>query len=277
MQDQVDEMLAEIPLQQVLRAVADHQQLLEQVHVDAHRLAVAGVRQAYLVDFDLIYAFMWPDLIKDPARVAEATFLFEQDEIFILGPGTLRELEHSLHQMLGDDLYVFAKDGTGRPEDAINTYLAEMEDRLDRLLTSGNVQAVGRLNQLLRSEKFRVYSRMASVVDIKVYDEVFNYLKDKRRGYKRVPVNIADALNCGAVSHLRTAGRHLEVPIFPYLLTSTGLLQDLPPSVGIDEAAGEPRLARSARSAVYTTLLSSHYDARDAAQYDDRIKAFKLK
>ena len=245
----------------LLNALDLHRSMLQVGHEDARRLALEGLRPAYLLDFDLIarYAFR---AHGRPDWVSELQYLLCREQTTLLiGPGTELEIDKFIYTI------GFLKDGEGNLIDRFPggrgtrrffgwepEVLASGLDRLLRLLTLPNVLRYG---DLLEHPD----------VDQDSLETVKAALDVRRKG--KEDANWSDALNCAAVVHLRNHATEVEHRFHPYLLTATQPL--------LDEAAwsASPPVSRRPSDAIYTeVLLDSFTDPAEAAAHTVEM-AFK--
>jgi len=215
----------------LLRTVSAHRDHLDAAHHDARNLLHGRLRPAYVLDFDLLYRYMFEhDSAPDWSQAL--TYLLQSfDTTYIVGPGTETEIQRLLGELPapGD-----APLGQGPTADLAEAGLA----RLHNLLSQDNV---------LAGDDIPSGSNDAA------YQQVKLSLDSARR---RAPLaNHADALNWAYVVHLRRNVYECDLGYFPYLLTSTTLLLD-DHALDPDHAAV---IARSTQAAIYCKVLLDVY------------------
>ena len=209
----------------LLRTVRAHQSHLDGAHHDARHILMDDRRPAYVIDFDLLYRFIF-DTSPDWTRALEYLFL-SVETTYLIGPGTSIEIDRLLRR----------------------APTAKEETSWRR-----NESALRRLDELLRRPNVVMGVDVASGVDETAYQLVKESLDISRRRTTEVP-NQADALNWAYVVHLRRHLGNAGIDFFPYLMTGTRLL--------LDEQALDPNhsvpISRSVQSAIYSNVLLRIY------------------
>lgn len=227
----------------LLRTIAEHKSHLDLAHEDARRMTRTGLRPAYLIDFDLLYMFMF-EYDKHVNWAQEFQFLISNPNTqYIIGPGTQTEL-----------VRLQTRERPGR----VST--TEIESRLPelaRLLRSPNVIAYEELMGTMR-------------VDEDAYELALATL-DRSRRNRREDANQADALNWAAVVQIRRQLMHAGGAGFPYLLTGT---EPLLREAVWDAGMGAP-ISRSPAAAIYAQVLFDVYPNPAQAMAHTVQAAFK--
>lgn len=242
----------------MLQTLDLHRKMLQVGHEDARRLAHKGLRPGYLLDFELIFRYMFraeqrPDLVQ------ELQYLFDRyDTKFLIGPGTQFEITQFMHSAG----FLIHADGT--VEDLIPS---GGRDRSAYGLDEDTVKVgVFRLSHLLESPNISHYSELMPepVVDQGTFETAKAALDTRRRGPIAVNANRSDALNLAAVVYLRLHADELGAGFHPYLLTATRPLLD-EGSWSADVAAP---VSRRPSDAIYTeVLLEIFQDPAEAASH----------
>lgn len=211
----------------LLRLLQSHQIHLEHAHADAKRLAHAGVRPAYLVDFQMIYWYMF-ETLDSPQDVMMLEYLFGLDEVdFILGPGTLIELDSFLRSSARFELLPDVNVAEVSLLDLRSIWF-KIRDRFEEVQGAGSklVFAWSRLRDLLSRRNFYQYAENLEHIenqrllpDKDAATAVRGALQSIRG--RRPLQNDADALNFASVVTLRKLASDGLVSYFPYLLTAT--------------------------------------------------------
>lgn len=247
-----DHGLAEVvslPAPQVQRLIYSlrlHREKLQVGHEDSTRLAFSSLRPGYLLDFDLIFAFVFqPEDRQD--WTLEMTHLFRRSfTTFIIGPGT----HYEIRQFLRSAGFVLGEAG---PEDL---YASGSEDRHTYGLDQDTIAAgLERLSQLLKL--FNVVHFSDLLPGWTPNEEVFETAKTSLDALRRKAtphLNRADALNWAAVVDLRQSD--IESTFYPYLLTGTRAI--LKATASRSELA-DP-ISRSPAEAIYTEVLLDLFD-----------------
>jgi hypothetical protein len=245
----------------LLSAIDLHRSMLQVGHDDARRVALEGLRPAYLLDFELItrYALRAHDR---PDWVSELQYLLCREQTTLLiGPGTELEIDKFIYSI------GFLKDADGNlidrfPEGRRTRRVFGLEPEI---LAAG----LDRLSRLLKLPNVRRYDDLLDEPDVDqdVLDTVKAALDIRRKD--KEDANWADALNCAAVVYLRNHASEVDQEFHPYLLTATKPL--------LDEAAWSesPPVSRRPSDAVYTeVLLDTFTDPSKAAAHTVEM-AFK--
>lgn len=209
-------------VESLLRTLEIHRDLLQVGHEDARRLARQGLRPAYLLDFELIFRFVFKPEDR-PEWTSEFQYLLERENTrFLIGPGTRLEIE----QFMYSAGYVIDADGSpqelapGIGSQEVYGLDAETIEvgvyRLCRLLNEPNVSSY---DDLVDQGDFDAESKQA-------YDTAKAALDMRRRGRIGANANRSDALNWAAVLYLRRHFEELQTGFHPYLLTATKPLLD---------------------------------------------------
>jgi hypothetical protein len=235
-----------------------HRQMLQVGHEDARRLALSGLRPGYLLDFELIFRYVFRSEER-PDWARELQFLFDHGETtFLIGPGTQLEIERFIRAAgffvtpdgaTEDLLPSGARDrkAYGLDEDTVRFGLA----RLSQLLAAPNVKRYGELTQ-------------EPEVDNEAFETAKAALDTRRRGEGASDANLADALNWAAVVYLRRHADVLGERFHPYLLTATRPLLD----EGAWSADIIAPVSRRPSDAIYTeVLLDTFSDPAEAANH----------
>lgn len=207
----------------LLRTIADHKQHLDLAHDDAMRVARTGLRPAYLLDFDLLYMYMF-EYDEHVNWAQEFQFLISSpDTQYIIGPGTQTELVR-----------------------------LRQRDRPGRVSASDIARRLPELARLLRAPNVVAYEDLlgSMEVDEDAYDVALATL-DRWRRARKEEANQADALNWAAIVHLRRNLPRLAGIGFPYLLTGT---EPLLREEVWDAALGAP-ISRGPAAAIYSQVL----------------------
>jgi hypothetical protein len=195
------------------------------------------LRPAYLLDFELLYRYMF-ETDTHPVWSNALAYLLRCDETsYLIGPGTRLEIDRfleRLHKPRGH-----ARDRLpGPPELALT--------RLERILALPNV-----------------VSEIIPGLDDTTYRLVKQSLDVSRRRSSQVP-NQADALNWAYVVYLRRDDVEANLHYFPYLLTGTRLLLD---EQALDPESGIP-ISRTPQAAIYSEILrQAHPEPVDAMRH----------
>jgi hypothetical protein len=234
-------------LEQTLR---QHRQLLESAHRDARRLARYGQRPAYLIDFELLFRYMF-EAEKYPESHQELEYLYTHtDTLFISGPGTSAEVDRLLAAV--------SRAAGHRLASARDLRALDLSAPGDLRVygVDGDTLQVGifRLFELLHSPNFVQYATLVDPVQVDdvAYETRKAALEKDRRRRKSTPeANQADAINWAAVLHLRRVAPDLDFRFYPYLLTSTQPLLD---ERNWGDESGVP-VSRNPREAIYPEVL----------------------
>lgn len=209
----------------LLRTVRWHQDHLDGAHHDARHMLNDGRRPAYVLDFDLLYHYIF-DASPDWSHALEYLFGCPQI-IYLIGPGTRIEVDRFLAQV--------------RPA----------RDDGESAAANSATLALSRLSILLDRPNVRSGDQIPVGVDDAAYQLVKQSLDFSRHRSTEVP-NQADALNWAYVVHLRRNAQEFNLDYFPYLLTGTTLL--------LDEQALDPHrsvpISRGAQTAIYSEVLT---------------------
>jgi hypothetical protein len=245
----------------LLSAIDMHRSMLQVGHEDARRLALEGLRPAYLLDFELLSRYALRDHDR-PDWVSELQYLLCREQTTLLiGPGTELEIDKFIYSI------GFLKDADGNlvdrfPEGRRTRRVFGLEPEM---LAAG----LDRLSRLLKLPNVRRYDDLLEEPDVDqdVLDTVKAALDVRRKD--KEDANWADALNCAAVVYLRNHATEIDQEFHPYLLTATRPL--------LDEAAlaDSPPVSRQPSDAIYTeVLLDSFADPSEAAAHTVEM-AFK--
>lgn len=253
----------------LLRLVQTHQKQLEHAHSDAKRFASAGVRPAYLIDYQMIYWYMF-EIVDSPQDVMMLEYLFElKDTDFILGPGTILELDAYLRTSARYELLPDITLSNPSVLD-LRAIWSGIKLAFEQIQHSGSdlVFAWNRLRDLLERSNFHHYAEDLSDIDKEsllpdrdALSTIRGALQSARDG--RQAQNNADALNFASVVTLRKLANRGLITYFPYLLTATpALLNESHWSFDPMEEWGLPTgISCSPDSALYSEVLLTTYPA----------------
>jgi hypothetical protein len=233
----------------LLRSLELHWGKLQVGHEASIRLALKGLRPAYLLDFDLIFAYVFqPE--ERPDWAIELGYLFEHDDTtFLIGPGT----EYEIRQFMNVAGFMSRPDGP--PEDLF-------PDRVDRQaygLDHETIRAgLEKLIQMMEAPNVQWYSDIVANWDLDedVFERAMSKLGTRRGDRVRPHINRADALNWTAVVHLRQNVDLPEWSLYPYLLTATRAILEVSSS---SSEIADP-VSRSPSEAIYTEVLLDVFD-----------------
>lgn len=212
----------------LLKTIRAHQANLNSAHDDARLLAHHRLRPAYVIDFDLIYRYIF-EYDRYPDWPQEFEYLLRRpDTAYIIGPGTLTEID-ALRQ--GIDPSVPAR------------------QRFAGTRASGI--ALARLHELLSLPNVETAPPVG--IDDSTFALVMAAMDRTRRG--ATDANRADALNTAAVVYLRRNAKELELDYFPYLLTGTKPLLN---EESWDPGSGLP-VSRDPGAAIYSQVLTEAF------------------
>lgn len=218
----------------LLRTVRAHHAHLSTAHEDARRDRPPG----YLIDFDLLYRYMF-DYDSYPDWSQELEYLLARsDTTYLVGPGTRIEIDKLMRRLRHDS------PDMRRPADP--AVAEEGLARLDALMGLPNLE-----------------SNSPPDIDRPSFDLVKAAL-DRSRPRGTRGANRADALNWAAVMYLRQHADELGLAYFPYLLTGTIPL--------LNEAALDPRtsvaVSRNPADAIYSHVVRQVFpDASSALKH----------
>jgi len=206
----------------LLRTLEIHRDLLQVGHEDARRLAHQGLRPSYLLDFELIFRYVFKPEDR-PEWTSELQYLLGcENTRFLIGPGTRLEIEQFMYSA------GYFIDADGKPQELTpgvgsqEVYGLDAEAveigvyRLCRLLNETNVISY---DDVVGHREFDPESKQA-------YHTAKAALDMRRRGRVGANANRSDALNWAAVLHLRRHFEELHTGFHPYLLTATRPLLD---------------------------------------------------
>jgi hypothetical protein len=247
-------------VESLLRTLEIHRDLLQVGHEDARRLAHQGLRPAYLLDFELIFRFVFKPEDR-PEWTGEFQYLLEHERThFLIGPGTRLEIE----QFMYSAGYVI--DADGAPQELAPGIGSQEVYGLDAETVEVGVY---RLCRLLNEPNVRSYDDLVDHGDFdaeskQAYDTSKAALDMRRRGRIGANANRSDALNWAAVLYLRRHAEELQTGLHPYLLTATKpLLDERTWSADISYP-----VSRRPSGAIYTeTLLDLFDDPIEAANH----------
>jgi hypothetical protein len=242
----------------MLQTLDLHRRLLQAGHEDARRLAKGEPRPGYLLDFELIFRYMFRADLR-PDLVQEMQYLFDHHQTtFVIGPGTLFEITQFLHSA------GFVIHASGDVEDMIPS---GGRDRTAFGLDEDTVKhGVLRLSHLLDAPNIQHYSDLMPepVVDEQAFATAKAVLDTRRQGRASINANRSDALNLAAVIHLRKYEEDLDTQFYPYLLTAT---KPLLYEGGWGGEVAAP-VSRAPSDAIYTEVLLDVYkDPVEAASH----------
>ncbi len=213
----------------LLRTLRRHTRLLEASHHDARRRMATGKHPAYLIDYQLVWRYMYEEE-SHRERVLELEYLFScLDVQFLIGLGTQMEILANLAKSTGLDPTSprFRQAGSLREycQESSSPQQADAEQSLSNLLLKSprDVQALTRLRDLLERPNMRsVVDTMPGVdrYDQGTYDLARAVLDAARPNL--TDNNAADAINLGQVVALRKS----DFEYFPFLLTEATFLLD---------------------------------------------------
>ncbi|MGH8544842.1 MAG: hypothetical protein ACREX3_14690 [Gammaproteobacteria bacterium] len=228
------------------------------------------LRPAYLVDFQLVYRFIY--LSEDnPEWLAELEYLFEQkDLLFIIGPGTLIEvtnhltmIQHSVRDTvgIGDKVPSLSSLRT-----LLRTVSAAIEDVIEQ--HPSELFAIERLHGFLRRDNVVHYADLPAhnlEPDAEAYRIASAAMKKYRPDPRKMAPNLADALNFAATVTLRRAAGERDFDMFPYLLTATtSLLNERKWSHDPGEKWGvQSPISRPPRSALISHAVMTSFSSLD--------------
>lgn len=218
----------------LLRTLRAHNAYLRAAHEDARNSIRYGLRPGYVLDFDLLYRYMF-EYSKYPNWPHELDYLLSRaDTQYIIGPGTQLEIDALMRR--------FRRRGPSTISrlDADATLLGL--DRLDALLSLPNVQI-----------------DTPPDVDQEAYELVKGALDRTRR--RKQDANRADALNWAAVVALRRRAVTESLDYLPYLLTGT-------PPLLVEEPwdpAFELPVSRAPEAAIYSEVLCDLFPEASSA------------
>ncbi|HEX8094237.1 hypothetical protein [Jatrophihabitans sp.] len=252
----------------LLRAVDLHQGLIESSHHDARRELRYHKTPAYLVDFQLVWRYIYDESGIDIDRVLELDYLFGHGDIPILiGLGTHLEIRSNLRRRTGID----TTSSDFRASTSLTEYLSALSNsrrqNADAFLRRAprESRALERLHDLLRRPNVRRVEEVAELrvdYDQQTFDIAQRYLNATRPTL--TDNNLADAINLGQVVALRLS----DYPYYPFLLTDADLILDDGRFAGdVFDSARAHRIgiSRTPLTAIYSRVASSVYgDPRDA-------------
>jgi hypothetical protein len=232
----------------LVELLKQHRRLLESAHEDARRRARSGQRPAYLIDFDLLFSYMFEGEER-PEVHQELDYLFTRtDTVFVIGPGTAAEIDRFLRAVGLAAGYDVASLG-----DLEALHLSARRELHAYGVAGDTIQhGIFRLFDLLQSLEIVKYDDLVNPV--RVDEEAYEIRKaalDKRRPKVKPEVNQADALNWAGVYYLRRVAPQVGFEFHPYLLTATRPLLD---EQNWDVKDSGP-VSRSPRDAIYTEVL----------------------
>ncbi len=202
-------------VRRLLDALEVHREKLHDGHEDAMRLARGGRRPGYLLDFELIFRYMFR-AEERPDWAQELQYLFNHEETtFLIGPGTQLEIKKFL-EVTGLEI---GADGALQPRRRLRRRERGDVYGLDDAAISFGAF---RLNHLLRLQNVKLWE---DIGDGEIDDEAFEIAKAaldaRRRSINALDANRSDALNWAAVMNLRRHADSADVDFHPYLLTAT--------------------------------------------------------
>lgn len=215
---------------------------------DTSREVENGQRAMYLVDYDLIYRFIF-QFEAHPESHQELTYLFSAPRLsFLIGPGTREEIARQLqfHE---------------RKQFTYSAPIAEFGlRRLTEILTRPNFSYFS-ANDMSDSE----------TAAFRADTSVFMRALSAARPDKDPRTNRADAQNLAAITHLRRRAAQSHADFYPYLLTGTQALLD--DTVVASTSQASP-LARQVREAIYSHVLTDLFpDPPEAKAHALRMNA----
>jgi hypothetical protein len=228
----------------LLKTLTQHRSLLEVAHEDARRLAISGRRPAYLVDFELLYRYMFQS-DERPEWDQELRYLFDrEDTTFLFGPGTLVEIDRLVHSA------GFVRDAEGKLQDILGPRGTRRAYGRDE---AAIIVGLERLQGLVEAPNFRRYEDVVEPtrVDDEAFETAMAALEKRRSRRASDEANRADAFNWAAVIHLRRIADQQESSFHPYLLTATRPLLD--EKAWSDEITAP--VSRQPAEAIYTEVL----------------------
>jgi hypothetical protein len=229
----------------LLHTLDHHRDMLRVGHEDARRLTHQQIRPGYLLDFELIFRYMFraeprPDLVQ------ELQYLFDRPSTsFLIGPGTQFEIAQFLHSAG----YVIQPNGT-----VDDLFPHGVRDRGLYGLDEDTVKVgVYRLSRLLEMHNLHNFSDLMAnpKVDEATFATAKAALDTRRRSSSSANSNRSDALNLAAVVYLRRNAPQLDIDFHPYLLTDTRPVLD-EANWGADILAP---VSRRPSDAIYTEVL----------------------
>jgi hypothetical protein len=213
----VDEVgsLSASQVRRLLDALELHHEMLLVGHEDAMRLLQEGLRPGYLLDFELIFRYMFR-AEERPDWAQELQYLFSHEETtFLIGPGTRLEID----KFMEDAGFQIGADGLPEPRKRRRWRERGSVYGLDDSAINFGIY---RLNELLGLANVKLWE---DISDPNIDDEAFETAKAaldaRRRGRAATDANLSDALNWAAVMYLRQNVSSSDVTFHPYLLTAT--------------------------------------------------------
>lgn len=247
-------------VESLLRTLEIHRDLLQVGHEDARRLAHHGLRPSYLLDFELIYRYVFKPEDR-PEWTSELQYLLGRESTrFLIGPGTRLEIEQFMYSA---GFYI---DADGNPQQLTPGVGSQEVYGLDAETVEVGVY---RLCHLLNELNVISYDDVVGHGDFdaeskQAYQTAKAALDMRRRGRIGANANRSDALNWAAVLHLRRHFEELQTGFHPYLLTGTQPL--------LDERTWSAEISypvsRRPSDAIYTeVLLGLFEDPMEAANH----------
>lgn len=273
--------LSSTQVRRLLDALAFHKDLLESSHQDARRQLQDGYSPSYVVDFQLLYRYMY-DWANRPDWSAELEYLLARDDATLLiGPGTALEILGQLRRVVGTAApHVYASLPEWTTLDHLEEHLASGEpaylarslpQTLRGLLEKAEdeVVALFRLSRLLEHQNLYFYDDLVDEPGInqRAFDATRSVLDSLRPTSDHA--NLADALNFGVVVHIRETQERNARCGYPYLLTSTTpLLDERQFWESVDDLRLRSTVSRDPLSAIYSHVLFEEFpDPASAARH----------
>lgn len=263
----------------LLRTLRRHTRLLEASHHDARRLLATGKQPAYLVDYQLIWRFMY-EAESHPERVLELEYLFScQDVQFLIGLGTQMEILRDLARNTGLDPTSPELRDSKSLADYLKSYTSDRainaEQALADVLTKSprEVSALTRLQDLLARPN--VLIALDSPAGADAYEQATYDLARAVLDAARPQLtdnNAADAVNLGQVVALRSS----SLEFYPFLLTEASFLLDDTRFAGDHYAVDydlRTDICRTPVTAIYSRVAAhTHAFPREIMQNTSRLK-----